>query len=107
MLSDVKHPAQFWDIIRRFRPRARGENPIGLDIWEKFFSSFNACIVDANGCLGGIDIHNPDLDKDISLEELDGALSLAKRNKSPGIDNVSSEFYKFMSLNGRKYLLNL
>ena len=77
---------------------------LSLDIWEEFLSSFNACIVDTNGSsLSGVVIHNPDLDKDISLEELEGTLWLSKRNKSPGIDNVSSEVYKFMSLSGREY----
>lgn len=39
-------------------------------------------------------VGDPELDGDISFVELKAALKRSKEGKAPGMDNISTEFYK-------------
>ena len=49
----------------------------------------------------------PALDADFSMTELETVLSGLKLNKAPGLDGLSNEFYKYLSVENRLFLLKM
>ncbi len=101
-LLDVKNSSDFWSKIRSLSLKNHFSLPI--QIWEQSFDSiFSTVYVDT--FTDFFDAQHPILDSEISLDELELSLSLSKINKAPGLDNINTEFLKFLPSNWKLFLL--
>ena len=102
ILANAESPDSFWKALKFFRVKKTQNNPIPLSIWEDFFrDEFRARVPTQ---LHLKNLHIQELDKDITLEEVNFSLIKCKTNKSPGRDGVSYEFFKNLPDNWKLYI---
>lgn len=103
--ANVKNPIEYWDTVRRSRGRAEKVDVIPRNDWSKFIRSIYPPRSSESPLL--LPTSDPELDKPITLEELDFCIKRAKTGKSPGCDNISNNFYKSLPMSWKLHMLNL
>jgi hypothetical protein len=106
-LNCIKNPKEFWKSIKFFNKNQPTTNEINLEDWTTFFENkFKS------NCISNVDNFaqtNVDeyLDMDISASEVTISLNKLKNNKTPGPDQLSTEFYKYLPENWIEYLTKM
>ncbi|CAA9994700.1 unnamed protein product, partial [Nesidiocoris tenuis] len=93
---NTHNSGDFWKAVKTLRTRKSRSCKLDLDCVEKFYSvryqpAAEAHAADEHAYSGSYD---PELDGEITLTELKGALSTFGDHKAAGTDGVSYEFYK-------------
>ena len=101
LLRNRNDSKKFWSAIKRVRPRESNQITITLDEWREHFEGvLGQCSMTTNTDVGEVrdeqldDICIEDLDEDITVLEVKRAIKMLKPNKSPGLDDITSEFIK-------------
>ena len=112
LLSNKNEGKSFWKIIKQARSRKTTRALINLSDWKKHFERVLAqhfpVAEDADDDHGNDvnsgnlprmeqdfgDVHIPDLDDDITEQEVRNAIRRLKNNKASGLDQISAEFLK-------------
>ena len=102
-LANATNPKQFWEIINRFRYAPLQVEMISLEDWGRYFKEIYSRVEVIPQVLGNR-VSDTILDSQITLDETLLSLIKCKNGKSPGSDNISSEFYKFLPENWIYYL---
>ena len=102
-LAEAKSSKVFWKNLNSFRKVKVKQNPISMDKWFEFFMKSQPLRNEYQI----ISTHNTVsyLDKDIDIDELELSLMNSKLGKSPGVDEITNDFYKSLPCNWKLYLL--
>lgn len=100
-LIQSKSSSEFWSVINKFRPR-RATHELPIPVWNAFYSDIlpKKCVQ----YLDFSDPRHPDLDPEITFEELTATLNRCRNGKAPGLDQVAFEFIKGFPSNWLYYL---
>lgn len=101
-LSFSKNAKEFWSQINRIRNPIRKNPSLDIEVWSKFLSEiFPARTV----TIPYTNFHFvPELDGEITVDEICESLNSCKPNKSPGIDDINYDFLKNLPDNWILYL---
>ena len=104
-ICSAKDPKIFWSTINKYRTEKYfDENPISLKNWWEFFkNSLSNLQTDNTKIITNNNTHDL-LDIEISILEIVNSIKNSKSNKSPGPDEITSEFYKGFPQNWILYL---
>ncbi|CAL8136950.1 unnamed protein product [Orchesella dallaii] len=104
-LSASSDPKEFWETVTRLRGSARHDCPISKTSWEAFYKDvLPSRELDKTEYIGVLD---PDLDREISMAEIMGALKKLKLNKSPGLDGIRNEVLKSLPTHWLEVVMQL
>lgn len=104
-IANVNNMRDFWLTVKEVGKRYAGQMIISRESWELFYSNVYPPRIPCE--LDMLDARHPMLDAKISLSELEAVIESAKRNKAPGPDLISNEFWKALPHAGRALLLDL
>ena len=105
-MRNTKNSYDFWKTINKFKKFEKITiNDVPLETWQQYFQNvyFPTPAIDI---IKDNKIH-PELDKNITIDELNKALKSLKNNKSSGTDEIPNETYKFLTPPWISYILNL
>jgi hypothetical protein len=105
LIGNTKNSKQFWESIKKARQRSQQDIIISINQWESFYEQHYQ--ERAQCSISYLQAAHPFLDSPISLEELQIAVKSCKYNKTPGLDGISNEYYKFMPPAWEAYILNM
>lgn len=108
-MAEIKNGTQFWSLVRKIRNRKNNSdnNEIEMEEWVKFYEDFydqKTYNLNINKFITPI---HPFLDQPITLDEIKKCLKKAKSRKSPGLDEIKNEMYKFLTPEWLHYLQNM
>ncbi|XP_044582987.1 uncharacterized protein LOC123264005 [Cotesia glomerata] len=102
---NVRNATEFWSVVNSARKTTLKPSQITLGQWESFFHDIYAHNPAPDYLYSSPS--DPQLDKDITIEELNLSLAKSKMGKSPGTDGIPNEFYKALPNNWKLYLVAL
>lgn len=101
ILENCNNSKLFWSTIKRFRKSGSSNNIINAEAWEKFFTEiYPTRVIDDNDYF---DVGHPVLDLPISAHDIRNAIRRTRSGTSPGLDNISYDFYKWLPDNWYLY----
>lgn len=104
-LASARNSTDFWSNINRIKPKKHFVNSISLPSWHDYLKSLFSCNVNIDKLL--LNIENVILDAEFSYSELTDTLKRCGRNKSPGSDGISFEFFVNLPTNWRCFMLQM
>jgi hypothetical protein len=101
----VNKPQDFWKAVKSFKGPNSPINRVPVEEWVTFlrnrYGTHSLSVTQFQNA------NHPFMDKSIEESELENVLRAVKNRKSPGIDEVSYEFYKALPFVWKSYLLKL
>ena len=92
-----KSPKQFWKTVNNLRKGNQSTTqPIKIDEFAEYFERISNISNTTNHVVDSTDVLQTDieeLDRDISIGEIEKAINSLKRGKSPGFDGLLSDFF--------------
>ncbi|XP_044595870.1 uncharacterized protein LOC123272913 [Cotesia glomerata] len=102
--SDTNNSIQFWRTFNNFR-RQSHPPPLPLATWNEFYKDiYLPRLLDNCLFFGMLD---PVLDAEFTFEEITKSISSLKDGKAPGMDSITTEFYKNLPNNWLLYIQSL
>lgn len=101
-LANVRNSREFWEAVKKCRPRNYTPPCISLSRWVNFYRNVYPPRILVNSDF--LETRHPFLDAPITHAELKSNLKKLKNAKAPGIDNIGNEFYKNLPPNWILYL---
>lgn len=104
-LASIKNAKDFWCAVKIIRASPKVPCQVSDEDWVTFYHNMLPArnnFLDISG-FSTVDV----LDSDISIQELNLALSKLSVKKSPGPDGITNEFLKNLPLCGREWLLSI
>ena len=94
-INNCRNSSDFWDAIRRLKWKPWVDNPIPLETWAEFYSSFYSNIYYQTVELSP-DVFIPIFDQDFTLQEVLAVINKLKRAKAPGWDGIPNEIFQML-----------
>jgi len=104
-LQNARDAKAFYNSVKQFRRLPRTPNLVPADVWVKFYEAeMGKKEIDKTEFF---DARHEDLDREITLQELQRKIKSLKNNKAPGPDDISNEFLKSLSDEAHEAFLNI
>lgn len=104
-LNNTKNSKEFWSTIKRRQARRNYICGVSMDSWNSFYKK----VYPQKSSPLFIPTLNlvPELETDITIDEINKILKKVKLNKATGPDQIGNEFYKALPDNGIQLLADL
>jgi hypothetical protein len=103
-LNVCNNPTSFWNAVKGLRPRQSSSNPIPELKWKQFYQDI---MLSTSTYATYEGTYDDNLDKPITTQELEAALSKTKTGKAAGTDGIPAEFYKNLNADRKHELLKI
>ena len=112
IINNSKNSADFWKAINIFRgtTNALVKNSITAEQWVRHYKKvFTAeqVVTEENMEQELTENENENLDKDFTMEELEGSIKKLGKNKAPGEDGIPNEVWKALGPTAKQVLLDI
>lgn len=103
--ANLRNPKEFWMTVKKITPKVFQHDSISLEDWSTFLKQ----VYPTQHCDGltFFGVTHPQLDMEITSQELTVCLKHIKKGKAPGYDQISNEFYQSLPEEWLAFLVGL